>query len=457
MTGVTTRRGLSHQTHKHARSADGSDVTRAPQRRRARPEIANTILGLVPARLRSRRALILGPLALIALLGVMRLRGGDPPPPEPFVAISANELSIVAPRALGVGKDFEVTVRGELDPGATVTLLVETGYAHYRLDAEIKDGAAVFEIEAADGPAAGVVTLTALSGTQTGHSTIELIPGTAVDPLDLFLGPRTIEATNETATMIVVIAEDEFGNPVVDGTEVDVRVTRPDLEAEAFTIETDGLLAWSRIISGTLAGRSKVAVGVDDGRGKELDFLEVAGSPDPFLIELADPPVPADGRSLVRLRTTDLIDRFGNVLPDGVNVFADVAGPGGTRRLTSQVIKGIAEFTLEAPSRPGTESVVVTASGTISPPLLVAFGPMVTGFDVAANPDIDGIRLSVGPVVSTLGAYVPDGTPVIVTTEQGVMQHPTFNGEADVVIAPTSEPITVDVLGFERTLQVGGS
>lgn len=384
------------------------------------------------------------------------MRGGETPPPEPFEPIAAGELSIVAPRALGVGEAFRVDVRGELDDGAPVTVLFETGYAHRRYDGLAADGLVQFEIEAAAGPASGVATITALSGDRTGHSTIELIPGTAVDPLELFLGPRTVEATNDTATMIVVIAEDEFGNPVVDGTEVAVRVTRPDLEAEAFSIETDGLLAWSRIISGTLSGRSKVAVTVDDGRGKELDFLEVAGSPDPFLVEALDPPVPADGRSIIRLQTTELADRFGNVLPDGVSVFADVVGPGGTRRLRSQVIKGRAEFTLEAPSRPGTESIVVTASGTTSPPLLQAFGPMVTGFDVAAGPDIDGVRLTIGPVVSTLGAYIPDGTPVLVTTASGVAQYPTFNGEADIVIPATSEPITVEVLGFERTLQVGG-
>ena len=112
---------------------------------------------------------------------------------------------------------------------ASTGLLIETGYAHQRKDVAVDNGVALFDVEPTDGPASGVVTLTALSGDRTGHSTIELIPGTAVDPPDLFLGPRTIEATNDTATMIVVIAEDEFGNPVVDGTEVAVRVTRPDL------------------------------------------------------------------------------------------------------------------------------------------------------------------------------------------------------------------------------------
>lgn len=449
VTGVTTNRPPESSGSQTRPARRRIGVTSAPQRSRA-------LLGLVPPRLRNRRALLACALVALVLVAFMRLRGTSPEPPEPFVAIAANELSIVAPPALGVGEDFNVSVRGDLADGSPVTLLVETGYAHRRFETTTDDGLAAFTIEASTGPASGVLTLTAISGDKTGHATLQLIPGTAVDPLELFLGPRTIEATNETATMIVVVAEDALGNPVSDGTPVDVRVTRPDLEAEAFTIETDGLLAWSRIISGTLAGRSKVAVTVDDGRGKELDFLEVAGSPDPFLVELVDPPVPADGRSLLRLQTTELVDEFGNVLPDGVNVFADVVGPGGTRRLTSQVIKGIAEFTLEAPSRPGTESVIVTASGTVSPPLLVPFGPMVTGFDVSAVPDIDGVRLTIGPVVSTLGAFVPDGTPVIVTTERGVSQHPTFNGETDLVIAATSEPVTVEVLGFERTLQVSG-
>lgn len=398
---------------------------------------------------------MLAPLALVALFGLQRLRGGELPPPEAFEPLAADELSIVAPVGFGAGDSFDVRVNGAFEDGDTVTLLVETGYDHQVYESEPADGVAIFEIEPDAGPRSGVVTLTALSGDRTGHGTVEILPGRGVDPLELFLGPRTIEATNTTATMIVVLAQDEFGNPVADGTDVNVRVTRPDLQAQAFELETEGLIAWSRIISGTLAGRSKVAVTVDDGRGKELDFLEVAGSPADFLVELADPLVPADGRSLVRLRTTRLEDPFGNILPDGVTVFADVEGPGGTRRLHSQVIKGIAEFTLEAPSRPGTETVVVQASGSTSPPLLVEFGPMVTGYDVAATTDIDGIRLTIGPVVSTLGAYVPDGTPVVVRSEFGETEYPTFNGEADIVIPSTSEPVVVEVLGFERTVQVG--
>ncbi|MEM7094109.1 MAG: hypothetical protein AAF567_13975 [Actinomycetota bacterium] len=446
-------------------------MTRAPQRWRAPFRWALRILGralarpirfgyrllrLLPGRLRERRIFVLGPLGLLALVGLMKVRGGEPPPPlEPFEPLDSGSLAIVAPNALGAGEPITVRVNGEFTDGEEVTLLVESTYAHARLDERAANGIAVFAIEGDDAPASGVVTLTAIAGERTGHGSIAVLPGPAVDPLELFLGPRTIEATNDTATMIVVLAQDEFGNPVAEGTPVEVRVTRPDLQSQAFVISTEGLVAWSRIISETLAGRSKVAVTVDEGRGKELDFLEVAGSPDDFLLELVDPPVPADGRSLVRLRTTQLIDEYGNTLPDGVTVFADVNGPGGIRRLHSQVIKGVAEFTLEAPSRPGTESVIVHASGTLSPPLLVPFGPMVTGYDVRASTDIDGVRISVGPIVSTLGAYIPDGTPVVVSSEFGAREYPSFNGEADIIIPATSDPITVDVLGFERTVQVG--
>lgn len=412
---------------------------------------------MVPEPLRRRRVVLAAPiLLLVAFVGLTRLRGGEPvPPPEPFDEIAANALIVDAPGEVSAGSGFEVAVRGaELADGDDVTLIVETAYRTLRTSSPVRSGQATFEIEAIDGPASGIFTLTAISDRLAGSATVDHVAGPAVDPLELFLGPRTIEATNAHATMIVVVAEDEYGNPVEDGTAVDVTVVRPDLENATFTIETDGLLAWSRIISGTLSGRSKVSVSVGDARGKELDFLEIAGSPVPFLVEQVDPGVPADGRSLVRLRTTELADEFGNVLPDGIDVFADVQGPGGTRRLRSQVIGGQAEFTLEAPARPGTETVIVTASGTVSPPLLVAFGPMVTNFSLDATTDRDGIRLDVGPIISTLGAFVPDGTPVNVTTEFGESSHPTFDGEASIVIPDTREPVVVEVLGFERTVQV---
>lgn len=397
----------------------------------------------------------------VLLIGVMKMRGGGPAPFELSQAIAADELTVEAPIEVPVGTEYEVTVGG-LDPttddGETteVTLLVDSGYRVRQYAATVEGESATFVIEAIDGPAVGVTTLTAIDGNRTGHATTTLVAEMASDPLELFLGPRTIEATGETATMAVVLAVDRFGNPVPDGTPVTYRVTRPDLAAEESEVEIDGLISWTRILSGTFAGRSKLAVDVDGAGGKELDFLEIAGTPESFGIFTVDPAVPADGRSLVRVRTTQILDNYGNAVPDGLDVFADMSGSTGVRRLKSETVKGVAEFTIEAPSRPGPATVVVKVSGVASEPLVLDFAAMVTEMAIDVVTDMDGMVISVGPIFSTLGAYVPDGTPVLVTSEFGESSHALFNGEVQITLPLSTEPIDLEVLGFERLIQVDG-
>ena len=173
-----------------------------------------------------KHALILVP---ILLFGLMKLRGGGPPPLELHQPILANALTIEAPAEVPVGTPYTVTVSGlqgadepeadepspneqtadeqteddtevdgaEVDgtaDGPTVTLLVDSGYQLREFTAPVEGDTVSIEIPAIDGPGAGVTTLSAIEGDRTGHANVNLIAGGAVNPLELFLGPRTIEA-----------------------------------------------------------------------------------------------------------------------------------------------------------------------------------------------------------------------------------------------------------------------
>lgn len=405
--------------------------------------------------------LALGFLPVLAIVG-LQLRGGGEIPLQLSESIAAGELTIEAPSEIDAGDGFEATVSGlniEVADGQvveerSVTLLVDSGYELRQFDAPVDGDAHTFEVPSINGAASGVMTLTAIEGLRTGAANVTIVAGEASDPLELFLGPRTIEATGDAATMAVVLAMDRYGNPVPDGTPVTFTVTRPDLAVASGEAPVEGLISWARINSGTLAGRSKLAVTVDEAGGKELDFLEIAGTPESFSVFTVDPPVRADGRSLIRVRTTQIVDEFGNALPDGIDVFADMTGATGVRRLKSETIKGVAEFAIEAPSRPGEASVVVKASGTASDPLILEFEAMVTEMPVDVVTDLDGMVISVGPVFSTLGAYVPDGTFVEVESEFGPAQYPTFNGEVSITLPLSTEPVELELLGYRRTIRI---
>lgn len=390
----------------------------------------------------------------VLLAGVSRLRGGPPPPIEPFETLATETLEFEVPGSVDVGEPIPVRISGVEDAGTT-HLTVDSGYGLRVFEAPVVDGRSRFDIPAFDVPAVGVIALTASAGDATARSEITLVAGPAVDPLESHVGPRTIETTTESRTMVVVIPEDSIGNPVSDDTAVDVTITRPDLDVEGFTIFTDDLLAWRFIESQPVAGRSRVGVSVDGASSKELDFLEVAGVPDPFSLEVPEAIPRADGRSIVHIRTEQLLDRFGNVVPDGTSVFADVTTDGSNRRIVAQTIGGEAEFAIEAPSEPSTLEVVVNALGRLSEPAELVFDPMIDQFDTTTEPHPDGVLVRVGPIVSLLEAYIPDGTPVSIEVGAEIIERPTFNGVAEVVVPSSAETITITVLGVERTVQVG--
>lgn len=394
----------------------------------------------------NRRRLIVGAvLLLLALLLALVLLRGGPTTYQPVAVVDENVLEIAVPTAVAAGSGFEVIVADlTTEP---VSVAIDDGYSLRTFTQKPTNGVATIQIPPTEGPSSGVVRVSALSGLRSGTSTIVVTPSTAVDPHDLYLGPRTILADGVDHTMIVAAPKDRFGNPVATGTNVDYIFTRPDLSVETDDRETDHLLSYSRITARTVAGKTRVAVTSDDATAREMTFLSVANQPEPFTLTVIDPVVPADGATVLRVRTDVLVDQFGNVLPDGVDTSLSVVGVTGTRRVKGETIKGVAEFSVEAPVRPGDVTMTAIASGQPSESLTFSFPPAVTRIPFAIAPDEDGLRISIGPVLTTRGAYVAEGTVAIVRVGEDRFQAPMSNGLADVVVPAGTREFEIEVLG----------
>jgi len=141
----------------------------------------------------------------------------------------------------------------------------------------------------------------------------------------------------------------------------------------------------------------------------------VAGVPAAHTLEVLDAVPAADGQALIRVRTSVLADRFGNVMPDGTAVTLDADGAGGRRRLNGQTNAGRAEFTYEVPDGPGPVSLAATASGVAGQPLELTFPSAVESLTARIEPQLEAVAVHIGPVLSIRDSYVPEGTIATVT------------------------------------------
>ncbi len=370
-------------------------------------------------------------------------------PAEAPVALAFDDLAIEHPNDVPAGEPFTVRVSSSSTSTIVgeVELVLEASYGPRSFLANAVDGTAEFVIRPTADPISGLIILEAHASGQRGQSLMEITPGEPVGPLPVFLGPRTIEVGTDQIAMIVGVPIDEFGNPTAEGTTLDALVTRPDGEQETLTAETDKLLGYLEIDSRTRAGRttvSAIADGVANGPARIFD--EVASTALPFQVELLDPLPVADGRSLFRVRTSTLIDRFGNVLPDGTSGTLEIGGVTDRRRLSSQTIDGRLIFVIEAPALPGTAEMQAFASASESDIFTVDFPSAID--QASAEVVIDGpfTRVLVGPVVGPDGAFVPDGTEIRAVADGEVFIEYLEQGRAELVFSSLEE-IELSMLG----------
>lgn len=392
---------------------------------------------------------------LVVLLQQRRTAVNPTEAPAPPTIAMIDVLLVAAPERVAAGEDFSIDIDG-VTPGAEVRATLEAGYGLTEFTFMPDDTSARVDVTAIDGPASGSVLLTITHDDAVATQVIEIEPGPPTDPIDVYLGPRTVIADGAHFVMLVAIPEDEFGNPVAEGTQVDFTTTRPNLAVEPETDETEHLLAWYEVFSRTVTGRSRIATESGDAGAPERDFLEVADIPVPFDIELVDPIVPADGQALIRVRSDVLVDEFDNVMPDGVVAYLDTSGVTGIRRIHGQTIDGRAEFTLEVPDRPGEVGLQIIASGTRSNELDIVFPSAVAALDGRIERDELSMMVHVGPVRSVRGSFVPDGSVAEVTLADGSIRRVDLVlgvGTAFFPVDADARVATIRVLGSEITIE----
>lgn len=353
--------------------------------------------------------------------------------PQPSVAVRL--LRLAAPTQIRAGVPLTVAVYITPATATSAVLLTAQGsFGFFPQQQQPVDGVAHFTFPLVHTRFAGAVELRASADQVETRTALQIVPGPAADPILPLVGPRSIATGGDDWTMVVTTPRDALDNPVAEQTKVTFRVQHPPAPGEALatnliTMETytQHLLAWARIASGNYAGAMLIAATAGFAHSPERTVSETPGLPIPFQLTADKGSLPADGRQLVRLTSSQITDRFGNVLLDGVNVTVLADIPGQDRRtIPATTIDGRIYTTIQAPSQPGTMTVQAWIAGVASAPLPLVFtpGPAVEPILVVTQTVATGINLIAGPLVGSLGQFIPDGAAVTftITAPDGTVQ-----------------------------------
>ncbi|MDH3683759.1 MAG: hypothetical protein OEV40_27875, partial [Acidimicrobiia bacterium] len=339
--------------------------------------------------------------------------------------------------------------------GVTSVELVAIGQTTERMSLPVVGNRARFVLGPPLTDRVGVISVLVVTAAGPVDATVRVEAGSAVT-IDPLAGPRTIVADGADETMIVTVPADERGNPLPDGTPVEIGVVGPDGRRSCLAAATEAGIAAVRFRSGTLAGPLMIAAESGAATGPAVRVDQVAGSPAPFSLHIGEGqerlPTLADGHFLHRMVTSELVDEFGNRLPDGVSVDVSTESPEGPGRLVAVVTGGRAQFDIEAPALPGRVTVGATIDGVAGVPITLSFTGAVSALPVEASARDGSVVVTVGPVLDQRGAFVPDGTVATIASIRTVIQ----NGYAVAHLEEPTPPrwVTVSVLGTIATAPV---
>jgi hypothetical protein len=404
---------------------------------------------------RRQKMLTLVPTALVALVVVGLYFLLRPSPPPPAVIRRADAYTISAPAEIGAGERFMIAIDGIEISESLLYVDVVSPWGSRRLEAVPVEGKAVLEVPNDIVEQSGTLRLVAHTSIGEATTTLMVNPGEVVDRMTPLAGPRSVVADTKDWTMVVLLPRDRFGNIVAEGTPTTLRARRPNGDEEAYDAEVRNLLTWMRVFSGTLAGRTTVRADVGGQTGAEIEVLEVAGPPVPF--ELRGPELDgrADGRTLVTIETEQLRDQYDNVLPDGTSVVFRTTGSTGREVQVASTIGGRATVRIESPTVAGDVTIQAHVGEVLSEALVVKFNGDVSRLDLVATYNPAGTRVEVGPVLSVLGGFVPDGTQVTIRSSMDEVTTSIDDGRATVTIATAADDvIEVELLGTRATAEL---
>ncbi|WP_108664867.1 hypothetical protein [Euzebya rosea] len=376
------------------------------------------------------------------LLGAAdRLRGPGDAPVDAVVRTATVQL--VLPATLVAGDTHDVAVTADVE--GEVPMVVATSAGSSLVLVDVDAGHGTLRLGPPLTEAAGTLTVDVLGDRPLRRRT-EVVPGPPVGLVEPLVGPRSI-VVEQQRTMVVAVPLDRYGNAVPADTPVAIAVERPDGRVQRWTEPTDGMLAWSWVPAGTVAGSARISVAAEEATGPDVRYREVPDVPVEVVVSADRSTAQVDGTRTVVVETGLLEDRHGNVLTDGVSARVTVDSATGRSVLDAAVVGGRVRLPIPVEGV-GALSVVVSVQGVDSAPLALDATDAAVRLPVVRTDD----TVVVGPVLDALGARLPDGTDVVVELDTGASIDAQLIGGVAIVALPAgADGVAVTVSGTTVT------
>lgn len=309
---------------------------------------------------------------------------------------------------------------------------------------------------------AQTITVSASSATVAGSTQVTFLPGPPAQ-VTLSANPEIISANGTSTSTLTAEVKDAVGNPVVDGVMVVFSTTAGSISGPAPTVQG---IATATLTSSTQPGTAQVraAVGNVQSNIKQVQFSAIV--PERIQVQVQPSVLVGDGVSTAIITAT-VTNAQGIAVPDGTVVLFETRALGGGQgpgRILNPTptVNGRATATLQSTIVAQTVSFdVVARVGTAQGSARVTFtgGPgLLTLIATPATLPADGVSTATitATVTDASGNPVPDGTPVIFSTDRGTISPAsatTVNGQANAVLVSSPQAGVATVSASSGSLQ----
>lgn len=329
--------------------------------------------------------------------------------------ISSNGTAMLyCPTSLTVGQGLNTRIQTKNIPkGEKIIIICQNSWGIDVIEKEIDNPLIQLIISKKFTRISGILSLKIVYlGKELATKTIAVLPRKTAEPLDAYLGSKSIIADGKDWAMITAIPTDTFGNPVKNHTPIFYELLRPDGTQQQIAATTENSVSFQKINSLTKAGKTFIGVSLNEVGSREKELLEVADFPVNFTIKADSHSIYADDHQFFKIKTSVLRDKNNNVMPEGTAVSFVCQEPSGKKRLlNSYTIEGTAELSIQNPKQAGTLKVVASVyGGGNSNTLLLDFISPI--HDINVRYETTKQRVNVGPLIAQLNQLVPNGTQV---------------------------------------------